>query len=371
MPLAHDGPVLVLAPHGRDGPIASSILREVGIISIICQNLETLVAQLERNACAVVTEEALLNADRRNLANWLDQQPPWSDFPFILLSHRRGSPNTQLTELLGNVTVLERPFHPAVLVNAVRSALRARQRQYEVEAHLKERQQAHEQQALLIRELHHRVKNTLATVQGLLGATARSAHSVEAFYRSFADRIVALAKTHNLLTEDFWQTAALSEILKNELGPYNDGVKQRIVLRGSPVELPAVLAVPFGMAVHELTTNAAKYGALSVPGGQVEVTWKVRELETQRRLKIVWRERGGPPVEQPRRKGFGSTLLRRVLTDQCDAIIQIDYEHTGLCCQIDMPLTAMHPESSINSVRDKSSLLATTRQPTAAEPSES
>ena len=182
---ADDVSVLILAPHGRDGAVASAILGEVGIIATTCSGLEALVAGLDASACAVVTEEALLSADRRALADWVEQQPPWSDFPFILLTHRGGSPVEHLTDLLGNVTVLERPFHPAVLVNAVRSALRARQRQREVEAHLKERQRAHERQALLIRELHHRVKNTLATVQGLLGATARSTHSVDEFYRSF------------------------------------------------------------------------------------------------------------------------------------------------------------------------------------------
>jgi two-component sensor histidine kinase len=286
-----------------------------------------------------MTEEALLSADHRALADWIQMQPPWSDFPFILLTYRGGSPVEHLTDMLGNVTVLERPFHPAVLVNAVRSALRARQRQREVELHLQERQRTHERQALLIRELHHRVKNTLATVQGLLGATARSTHSVEEFYRSFADRIVSLASTHNLLTEDYWQTAPLVEMLRNELAHYDDGAQRRIVLQGPPVELSADLAVPIGMAVHELTTNAAKHGALSVPGGRIEVLWNVRNLEAERRLDIAWTEHGGPPVEQPRRKGFGSTLLHRVLTDQCRASIRIDYERDGLSCRMDIPLT--------------------------------
>lgn len=335
---ADDVSVLILAPHGRDGTIASAILGEVGIVSASCPSLATLVQGLEAAACAVVTEEALLSADRRGLADWVDRQPPWSDFPFILLTYRGDSPVEHLTELLGNVTVLERPFHPAVLVNAVRSALRARARQREVETHLKERQQTHERQALLIRELHHRVKNTLATVQGLLGATARSTNSVSEFYRSFADRIISLANTHNLLTEDYWQTASLVEMLRNELGHYDDGARQRIVLQGPPVELSADFAVPIGMAVHELTTNAAKHGALSVPGGRVEVLWGIRDMETERRLDINWIERGGPPVDQPRSKGFGSTLLHRVLAVQCCATIKIDYEREGLRCYIDIPL---------------------------------
>jgi two-component sensor histidine kinase len=338
MTQADDVSVLILAPHGRDGTVAAAILSEVGINATICPSLGTLVASLDVSACAVITEEALLSANRRELADWVDLQPPWSDFPFILLTYRGGSPVEHLTELLGNVTVLERPFHPAVLVNAVRSALRARQRQREVEAHLKERQRTHERQALLIRELHHRVKNTLATVQGLLGATARSTNSVDEFYHSFADRIVSLSNTHNLLTEDYWQTAPLIEMLKNELAHYDDGARRRITLAGPPVELSADLAVPIGMAVHELTTNAAKHGALSVPGGQIAVVWTVRELEAERRLDIEWVERGGPRVAQPSRKGFGSTLLHRVLTHQCRATISISYEPEGLSCHMGIPL---------------------------------
>lgn len=330
--------VLILTPQGRDGTVAAAILGEVGIKATICPSFETLVPELDGSACAVITEEALLSADRRDLADWVRLQPPWSDFPFILLTHRGGSPAEHLTGLLGNVTVLERPFHPAVLVSAVRSALRARQRQREVEAHLDERQRTHERQALLIRELHHRVKNTLATVQGLLGATARSTRSVEEFYSSFADRIVSLSNTHNLLTEDYWQTAPLIEMFRNELAHYDDGAQRRITLDGPPVELSADLAVPIGMAVHELTTNAAKHGALSVPGGQITVVWRVQELETERRLSIKWVERGGPPVAQPSRKGFGSTLLHRVLTHQCRAAIDIAYDREGLSCRMDIPL---------------------------------
>ncbi|AWM85317.1 sensor histidine kinase [Microvirga sp. 17 mud 1-3] len=338
MTQADDMSVLILAPHGRDGTVAAAILSEVGIKATICPSPEALVAALDRSACAVITEEALLNADRRELADWINLQPPWSDMPFILLTHRGGSPVEHLTQMLGNVTMLERPFHPAVLVNAVRSALRARQRQKEVEVHLQERQRTHERQALLIRELHHRVKNTLATVQGLLGATARSTHSVEEFYNSFADRIVSLSNTHNLLTEDYWQTAPLIEMFKNELSHYDDGAQRRITLDGPPVELSADLAVPVGMAVHELTTNAAKHGALSVPGGQIAVVWRVQELGPGRRLDIDWIERGGPLVGQPNRKGFGSTLLHRVLTHQCRAAINIVYEPKGLACHMEIPL---------------------------------
>src|SRR3954466_13497364 len=134
------------------------------------------------------------------LAAWIHRQPPWSDFPFVLLTSRGGHADASLTDLLGNVTILERPFHPSVLVNAVRCATRARQRQREAEAYLLERKRSEEHQTLLIRELQHRVKNTLATVQALLRATSRSASTVEDFKRVFEARVLSLSRTHNLLS---------------------------------------------------------------------------------------------------------------------------------------------------------------------------
>jgi two-component sensor histidine kinase len=330
--------VLILAPFGRDGALAAGILSEAGIAAGTCPDLPTLLARLEDAACAVVTEEALLSADRRALAGWVNLQPPWSDFPFVLLTYRGGVPDPHLPEMLGNVTVLERPFHPGVLVSAVRSALRARRRQREVAAHLDERRRTAERQSLLIRELHHRVKNTLATVQGLLGATARSTESIGEFYRSFSDRIVSLANTHNLLTEDYWQTAQIGEILKNELSPYENG-SGRIRLEGPAVELSADLAVPTGMAIHELTTNAAKYGALSVPDGRIEVRWAVHGVNGSRRLELAWTEQDGPPVSPPARQGFGSTLIRRVLGDQCQAEVELDYAPEGLRFRMVAPMS--------------------------------
>ena len=334
---ATDKPVLILAPAGRDAAVAGAILAEVGVAVRAVESLAALTEAIDRADCAVVTEEALLAADRTELAAWVQRQAPWSDFPFILLSLRGMPPDRRLPDLLGNVTLIERPFHPAVLVSAVHSALRARRRQREVEAHLEERQRTQERQSLLIRELHHRVKNTLAAVQGLFTATARSSASYDDFYRTFCDRIVSLSNTHTLLTEDYWQSASLLDLLRNELAPYDDGTS-RILLQGPPVELTADLAVPTGMAIHELTTNAAKYGALSVEGGRIEVAWQVRMNGDGRRLALDWRELDGPPVQSPRKTGFGSTLLRRVLATQCHAEVSIDYDPQGVRFRMDAPL---------------------------------
>jgi two-component sensor histidine kinase len=195
-----------------------------------------------------------------------------------------------------------------------------------------------QRQSLLVRELHHRVRNTLATVQALVGATGRSTGSFDEFYRSFPDRVASLARTHSLLTEDYWQTAPLREIALNELKPFAESRQPRFMLLGPPVELAADLAVPVGIALHELTTNAVRHGALSVPEGYVELRWSVSKVEGVRKLHLEWTEHGGPPVTEPKHQGFGSTLLQRVLPMQCNAEVEVRYDQAGLRFRMDAPL---------------------------------
>jgi two-component sensor histidine kinase len=304
---------LILAPVGRDGFVATAILEEVEITTAVCADLASTVGLLGEADCAVIAEEALLNADRRELASWVAAQPQWSDFPFILLTQRGGRPVEHLLDMLGNVTVLERPFHPLMLANAVRGALRARQRQRETENHIDESRLAQERQTLLIRELHHRVKNTLSTVQAVLGATARSSESIAEFSTAFAERVQSLAKTHDLLTEDYWQSASLERMLRNELDPYREGSTRRVQIDGPEIELSADFAVPLSMAIHELTTNAIKYGALSSGCGRIDVQWGIEGKDEEPHLHFRWTEIGGPPAAKPNRTGFGTVLLTRVL----------------------------------------------------------
>ncbi|MCG7392526.1 PAS domain-containing protein [Microvirga sp. ACRRW] len=206
-----------------------------------------------------------------------------------------------------------------------------------------ERKHAEERQQLLIRELHHRVKNTLATVQAIVGSTARTATSIDDFYQGFVGRIVSLARTHNLLTEDLWQKADLRELVETELGPYEDEARNRVLIDGPPVELPSEAAVPIGMAMHELTTNAAKHGALSTFGGQVEVRWRIEPGPERPGLHFTWIEHGGPRVTAPARQGFGSRLLQRVLTTQLQAQVKMEFQEHGLEFTMTMPIPGEPP----------------------------
>ncbi len=201
-----------------------------------------------------------------------------------------------------------------------------------------ERKRTEEQQALLVRELHHRVKNTLATVQAIMGSTARSSDTIEEFKNALIGRIGSLAKTHLLLTDE-GHTTTFADILHSELDAFDDGSGARIRLSGPDVDVPSRLAVSLGMAIHELTTNAAKYGALSVYGGKVDVTWTIVIDAARRTLNIDWVESGGPQVDKPKRQGFGSRLLEFVLPGQIQAKTTIEYRPDGVRvhCEVPMP----------------------------------
>jgi PAS domain S-box-containing protein len=204
------------------------------------------------------------------------------------------------------------------------------------------RKHAEERQALLVRELHHRVKNTLATVQAIMGSTARAVDNIEDFKTALFGRIQSLSKTHLLLADDP-RAVNFDHILRSELDAFDDGSNERIVLSGPEVPLSSQVAVSLGMAIHELTTNAAKFGALSVFGGKVEVTWSVTIDATRRTLAFDWVESGGPPVAKPLRQGFGSRLLAFVLPGQIQAKTQIDYAPQGIRIHCALPLPADTP----------------------------
>lgn len=202
-----------------------------------------------------------------------------------------------------------------------------------------DRKQAEDQQALLVRELHHRVKNTLATVQAIMSSTARSATTIEEFRDALIGRIGSLAKTHLLLSDE-GGAVDFESILRKELGAFDSGRDGRMTLSGPLVELPSQLAVTIGMAVHELTTNAVRFGALSVPEGKVDVTWSVTIAAKGRRLDFEWVESGGPRVKKPKHKGFGTRLVDIVLPGQIQAKAGIDYRPEGVRMTCSVPLPA-------------------------------
>ncbi len=197
---------------------------------------------------------------------------------------------------------------------------------------------AERSQAMLVRELHHRVRNTLATVQGVMNSTARTAETIEDYQWAFSGRISSLARTHSLLTEEIQQFVSFPHLLRQEVGVYADGVTDRVVLEGPDVELPSQLAVPLGMTIHELTTNAFKHGALSTPNGRVSVRWTVTPAKDKRVLTVRWIEADGPRVTEPAKQGFGSMILTRVLSQQIGAKVLASYAPGGFELTAEVPL---------------------------------
>jgi two-component sensor histidine kinase len=194
--------------------------------------------------------------------------------------------------------------------------------------------QAEELQRLLLNELNHRIKNTLATIQAIAGSTFRTSRTMDDFKQAFSGRIAALSKTHSLLTDNEQRSVSLRQLLKNELEIYEDGEGQRIIVSGPEIMLPAHVSVSFGMAIHELTTNALKYGALSVLAGVLRVSWTLDGT----RLVLKWEESNVPITRQPTRVGFGSQLLHRLLPHQLGAHVEMKFAPDGLKADISIQI---------------------------------
>jgi PAS domain S-box-containing protein len=452
---------LILAPMGRDAQIAAAILAEAGITPGICRDLPRLVAELDAGAgVALIVEEALHDRAYAELAIWLDAQPAWSDFPIVVLAWRgpgleRNPMAQRFSQALGNVTFLERPFHPTTLVSIVQTALRGRRRQYEARERIEELRSAEErfrtladniptlcwmaepdgavfwynlrwyeytglgpeaqlgwgwevvhdpevlplvearwrrslatgapfemtfpikgadgkyrpfltrvvplrdsggrivrwfgtntdvsQQLqdeerlrLMVNELNHRVKNTLATVQSIIAHTLRGAESPERLRETLTTRILALSRAHDVLTDAQWAGADLGEIAARAAAPYRPaGGDERFRLHGPTVRLPPKTAIAVALAFHELATNAAKYGALSAPGGHVELGWTLRRAGKDQRLTIRWREVGGPAVSPPTRRGFGTRLIERALAADLNGEVVLEFPPEGVICTVE------------------------------------
>jgi two-component system, chemotaxis family, CheB/CheR fusion protein len=188
---------------------------------------------------------------------------------------------------------------------------------------------------LLLRELSHRVSNILAVVQSMARQTLRTAGSGKEFVEVFEGRLQSLAQAHNLLVEARWEGTEVGNLARSQLAPYLANDLQRLRLHGNPIILPPDFATPLGLVLHELATNAAKYGALSVEAGQVFLNWALDEENGRRLFRLTWQESGGPPVTVPERTGFGGSLIERGLPG---AIVHREFAREGVTCTIELEL---------------------------------
>lgn len=200
-----------------------------------------------------------------------------------------------------------------------------------------ERKRAEERQLLLMGELNHRVKNTLASVQSIASQTLRSTSNPDEFVTRFQGRLQALSRAHNLLTRMSWEAADVAEILHEQLTLNGDA--ECVSIEGPRALLGASSSLALALVIHELGTNARKYGALSVPGGRLTINWSIESDEDGPLLQLEWREHGGPVVRRPEKPGFGTTLIAHSLAG-VGGKTELEFQAEGLRCRIQLPLAS-------------------------------
>lgn len=200
-----------------------------------------------------------------------------------------------------------------------------------------DRRNAEAQRDILIGELEHRIKNTLATVQSIAAQTFRHSELDPSILHSFSGRLVSLSNVHAVLTQRSWDSADLHEVIAAAIDPHRDVGKERFEINGPILRLAPKAAVALSMAVHELCTNAIKYGALSTASGYVNIAWSIEHS----RFHWQWSEHGGPAVELPSRTGFGSRLIERSLASNLSGHVELNYLPSGIVCRIDTSVSAI------------------------------
>lgn len=198
---------------------------------------------------------------------------------------------------------------------------------------ISDRKQAERRQQLLVNELNHRVKNSLAVVQAIAQQTLSGARSLPDAREAFTARLIALAGAHDVITRENWAGADLAEVIERSVKAQMDR-PDRLAVDGPPVTVSPKLALSLALAFHELTTNAMKYGALSAPAGRIVLSWTVSREGGARRLALRWAETGGPPVAPPSHRGFGSRLVERALAADIGGAVALHYRPEGVVCEI-------------------------------------
>jgi PAS domain S-box-containing protein len=232
------------------------------------------------------------------------------------------------------IWIRDKPFQlPSDTRNRVRVAGLARD--------VTQAKRADQQRDLMIGELNHRVKNTLALVQSLATQTGHTAVSLEEFEKAFTTRLHALAAAHDLLTDTNWEGTTLHHVIKTAVAPFTarEGITTHIDIAGPTVWINSNTAITLALAFHELVTNAAKYGALSIDTGRVKISWMATPVVNPTEVDLSWRESGGPAVKPPARTGFGSMLLERVLAYEADGKVDLSFPTSGVEFNFKLPLS--------------------------------
>lgn len=326
-------PVLVLAPLAGDAGAIACEVEACGLPVRVCGDSAELERRLENGGAegtlfVVATQESAGEDVGAVLQRSFDREPGWARLPavFLVSDARRPPPACRMLdrkEYAPSPLVLERPAKPAVLRRIFETQAEARRRQFETRDLLDQLRRSEERRGFLLSELRHRTRNGLAVLHALFSLSARRAESIEELCASFGPRLTNLAEAQAALSAEENATLSLEALIRHQVAPYCASPEQ-LRTGGPPLRLRERLAFDLSLIVHELATNAAKYGALSTPDGVVEVRWG--RLPGERDVELLWRERDGPPVEAPQHSGLGTTLIRGFPSGGASADVRFEPE---------------------------------------------
>lgn len=319
--------VLVLAPYRRDAEYLRQLLTEHQLEVRIGSTGSPVGPFLAASpGVLVATHEALKPDVVAAVGAWLETQPSWSEMPVVVLLDR-SSNHARVRNTLAKAwprarqIFYQRPVTPVELVSGIQAAFLARLRQRDVRDHI-------DREVELRRELNHRVKNILASVASIFEMTRRGAETLDAFSEDFRGRLDALATVHSAVFHAAGEAVSIGEIVDMTLAPYRLEGENRVAADGLAVMLSREAATTLALCLHELVTNAIKYGGLSTPKGRVSFTWGLAGEE----LWTTWVEAGGPPVVEPSRTGYGTRYLRAALTSLFGRPPTLSFDPAGLRC---------------------------------------
>ncbi|AOF94077.1 sensor histidine kinase [Sinorhizobium sp. RAC02] len=329
--------VLVLAPFRKDADYVAAFLREQKIEVKAAKVDGELVEHLALSpGIIVITHEALNPQVIVRITTHLAEQPDWSEVPIIVLLERTAPIERIRSQLLtswpgSRLLFHTRPIAPLELVNGIQSNLLVRLRQRQVRDSI-------ERERELRLELNHRVKNILASVTSIFQMTRRGATSVEGLASDFAGRLQALSNVHSAVFEAGGEEVSLSSVIDLTVSPYNSAGDSRIHISGPDIVVSRDAGTTIALCLHELITNAIKYGALSRPDGHVGLLWSVATNGSSE-LSLDWTEVGGPVVREPTRQGYGTRYVRSALGSLFGAVPEIIFAPGGFRLSVSGPLS--------------------------------
>ncbi len=334
---------LILAPLRKDSEYVAELLSRNAVESEICEDADCLKAGLrDAPGLLIVTHEALTEPILDCVEAHLREQPDWSELPIVVLLDKAGR-STRLHHILAErwvrsrLVFYHRPVATLELLSGIQSLLLARLRQRDVRDHL-------ERERELRRELNHRVKNILASVLSILHLTRRSAASVDQMASDFEGRLTALADVHSAVMREGGETVEIGTIVDTTFAPYlNGSAVERVSASGPNLTITRDAGTALALVLHELATNALKYGALSTPDGMVELRWFV-SADANPVFEFSWTENGGPPLRPPARVGYGTRYIKAALAGLLGRQPVIDYDPRGLRCVATGPLSRLTGE---------------------------